>query len=294
MRYSCARLGLVMLLLFMSPASAVTMAWTPIGNPGNPADTLVMVDDGTTGYGSVPYNYSIGTYEVTNAQYADFLNAKAKSDPLGLYDPKMADPTYHSVGFPFRVLDAGLGGITRDGTSGSYTYSAIAGRENLPVNYVSFYDTLRFANWMNNGQGNGNTETGAYSLLGGTPVPSNHLTLSRNIGATIVLPSEDEWYKAAYYDAGSSHYFVDPMGSDSSANCTDGHPTATPNSANCESNPFDEIQLPTNVGSYPNSASPYGTYDQGGNIAEVNEHGGSRWIVSRSFPSDPRESTWIW
>ena len=39
----------------------------------------------------------------------------------------------------------------------------------MPVNYVDFYDALRFANWMNNGQGNGDTETGAYTLLGGTP-----------------------------------------------------------------------------------------------------------------------------
>ena len=42
-----------------------------------------------------------------------------------------------------------FGGITRSGSSGSFTYSAIAGRTDMPVNYVSFYDSLRFTNWLN-------------------------------------------------------------------------------------------------------------------------------------------------
>ena len=60
------------------------------------------------------YSYSIGTYEVTNAQYAEFLNAKAQSDPLGLYNPAMAYYVYAR--------------INRSGSDGSYTYSVVAGR----------------------------------------------------------------------------------------------------------------------------------------------------------------------
>src|SRR5262249_37087705 len=132
--------------------------------------------------------------EVTNAQYAEFLNAKAgSSDPLELYNTNMADPS------PSTDCCTGWGGITRSGSPGSYTYSAIAGRENMPVNYVTFWDALRFANWMNNGQGGGNTEAGSYTLLGGTPEPSNYATVRRNPAATIVLTSEDEWFKAAYW-----------------------------------------------------------------------------------------------
>src|SRR6185295_16310335 len=89
-----------------------------------------------------------------------------------------------------------FGGITRSGSSGSYTYSAIAGRENMPVNFVSCFDAIRFANWMNNGQGSGDTESGAYTLLGGTATPSNGFTVTRNAGATTFLTTEDEWYKA--------------------------------------------------------------------------------------------------
>src|SRR5258705_203722 len=120
-------------LLIAPSVSAVTMDWTPIGNPGNAADT--------TGYGAVGYAYSVGTYEVTNAQYVEFLNAKAKSDPLGLYNPSMGTSYY--------------GGIQRTGGDGSYSYTAWSpfdyATDDLAVSFVSFYDALRFANWMNNG-----------------------------------------------------------------------------------------------------------------------------------------------
>ena len=166
-------------VLIASPqASAVTIEWVTVGDPGNAPDTEVM-SDGTTGYGSVADVYRISKYETTNAQYAEFLNAKAASDPLGLYNTSMGSPTF------------GWDGITRSGSSGSYSYSAIAGRENRPVNYVSFYDSLRFSNWLHNGQGSGDTETGAYTLLGGTPIPSNGSTVTRNAGANIFLKFDD-------------------------------------------------------------------------------------------------------
>src|ERR1700741_4624426 len=118
---------LILLSLFVaSSGSAVTMDWTPIGNPGNACDP-----QSEECFGAVGYAYSIGTYEVTNAQYAEFLNAKASSDPYLLWNSYMEMPGQ-------------LGGISRSGSPGSYSYSAIAGRENMPVNYVSFYDTLRF------------------------------------------------------------------------------------------------------------------------------------------------------
>src|SRR5215470_5563491 len=105
------------LLLSLSAAwsaSAVTMAWTPIGNPGNAGQYPNPPTGRTCGNGqqcgAVPYAYSIGTYDVTNAQYAEFLNAKAVSDPLALYNTNMGDAA------------GSQGGITRSGNSGSYAY----------------------------------------------------------------------------------------------------------------------------------------------------------------------------
>jgi formylglycine-generating enzyme required for sulfatase activity len=239
----------LLLLGSVAPASAVSIDWVSIGDPGNAADT--------TGYGSVAYTYQISNYEVTNAQYAEFLNAKAVADPLELYNTEMG---------------SGYGGIARSESPGSYRYSAIPGRENLPVNFVSFYDSLRFINWLNNGQGSGDTETGAYMLVGGTPTPSNGWTLTRSAGATIFLTSEDEWYKAAYYDIVSRSYFDFPAGSDAPMACA--KPGATPNTGNCARSVGDL----TAVGSYTGSASPNGTFDQGGNDWEWTEAilGGTR------------------
>lgn len=243
----CSRL--LLSLLIASSASAVTMEWTSVGNPGNRPDTEVMTTDGTTGFGSVSYAYRIGTYEVTNAQYVEFLNAKGASDSLQLYNTNMG---------------SGLGGITRSGSDGGYTYSAIAGRENMPVNWVSFYDALRFANWMNNGQGSGSTEIGAYTLLGGAATPTNE-SVARNAGAAIFLTSENEWYKAAYYNPSTSLYLDYPAGSNTQTACAT--PTPSGNRANC-GNAVGDLAI---KGRYTGSASPYGTFDQGGNVEEWNE-----------------------
>jgi formylglycine-generating enzyme required for sulfatase activity len=247
-------------LAFALDARAVTIDWVPVGNPNNAPDdppTNCFADD----CGSVAYDYWISKYETTVAQYAEFLNATATSDPLGLYNPSMGS-------------DATFGGITQSGVSGSYTYAAKAGFENQPVTYVSFYDSLRFSNWLNNGQGIGDTETGAYTLLGGTPEPSNGLTVTRNGGANIFLTSENEWYKAAYYSAGGG-YFDFPTGTNSVIGCV-APGSDTGNSANC----CCAVQALTNAGAYGLSDSPYGTFDQGGNVAEWNEE-----IVTNEFGS---------
>jgi formylglycine-generating enzyme required for sulfatase activity len=245
------------------------MDWVTVGDPGNPPDDEVMLADRTRGYGSVPYTYKISKYLVTNAQYAEFLNAKAsESDLLLLYFPLMDRAQGYGIG----------SGIIRTGGPGSYHYAAEEGRERYPVNYVNMYMALRFANWMHNGKGDGDTETGAYTLLGGLPIPTNTLTLHRNPDAKITLANNNEWYKAAYYDGKKHVYYDYPAGTDEPMTCE--LPGPTPNTANCglvtaAANP-DSPQLPsagnwfwasvTEVGAYTNSASPYGAYDMGGNL----------------------------
>jgi hypothetical protein len=111
-------------------------------------------------------------------------------------------------------------------------------------------------------------------LLGGTETPSNGSTVRRNPGAGVVLPTQDEWFKAAYYDASIDTYYDYPTESDTPPDCTS--PKATPNSANCGNS---TIRGVTVVGAYTGSPSPYGTFDQGGNVSESNENivfGGGR------------------
>jgi formylglycine-generating enzyme required for sulfatase activity len=245
-------------LLVALPAGAVTIDWVPIGHAGNVADPDTNTDNCGAGRdqpcGAVPYEYYISKYEVTNAQYAEFLNAVAESDPFGLYNTQMGSQL--------------LGGISRSGSPGSYSYAAKAGYENDPVNYVSFYDALRFANWLDNGQASGDTETGAYTLLGQSATPIN-TTVARNSGAIFFVPSESEWYKAAYYDAASASFFDYPTATDAQTSCV--QPLFdNGNSANCWP-AFSLAGNLTSVGAYGLSDSVYGTFDQGGNVWEWNE-----------------------
>ena len=259
---------------FFAPLTvwAVTIDTVPVGNPGNTGDTEVVTSgtaDGTSGYGSVAYNYRIGTHEVTNAQYVEFLNAKAASDPFDLYHASMGD-----------IFQTG--GITQSGSSPSFTYAVNGSRGDMPVNFVSWYDSIRFANWLNNGQGGGDTETGAYTILGGTPEPSNGLSITRNPGATWFLTSEDEWYKAAYHknDGVTGNYFDYPTSSDTAPIAE--APAGGSNSAN-----YGAFVL-TDVGAYTASDSPYGTFDQAGNVWEWTEAliiGSSRGVRGGSIAS---------
>lgn len=263
-------------LLVPLAAAAVSVETVPVGNPGNPPDTTVRVPDGTSGYGSVAYRYRIGTFEITNSQYAEFLNAKAASDPVSLYNANMGTDV--------------RGGITRTGSSHHFSYAVKADRGNKPVNLVDWYDAIRFANWLNNGQGTGDTETGAYTLgeLGDLGIPVNPANIIRNANAVWFLPSENEWYKAAYYDPrtaaqggppGDDHYWLYPTASD------DAPTIANANSAGDISNPGTNVanyssgsdwngqdSNVTTVGSAgPLSESFYGTLDQGGNVWEWSE-----------------------
>jgi formylglycine-generating enzyme required for sulfatase activity len=172
-------------------ANTISIDTVLVGDAGNVADTSAHSGN-PTGQGAVAYNYQMGTYDVTLSQYTAFLNSVAASDPYALYNTNMA-------------TDLNVAGISRSGSSGSYTY-AVIGSGQHPVTDVSWFDALRFANWLNNGQGTlASTETGSYTLLGGTPTPSNAATITRNAGAQWVLPTEDEWYKAAYYKSGGTN-----------------------------------------------------------------------------------------
>ncbi len=236
-------------ILLASTASAqVVIDWVTVGDPGNACDVQ------TEGcFGAVSVEFQIGEYEVTNAQYTAFLNAVAATDTNSLYIGSMA---------------FGVGGITRTGSSGSYIYAVRPGRGSMPVNYVSFWSAARLANWMHNGQptglqDNSTTEEGAYTL---TPTGIANNTVARNPGAAVFLPSEDEWYKAAYYETSAMLYFDYPEGSDTPTTCA--APGATPNTANCTNAAAGDV---TDVGSYTAGSNPNGTFDQGGNESEWNE-----------------------
>lgn len=249
----------------VTPAFAVVnIDYASVGNAGNAADPA-------TGslYGAVAYAYKIAKNETTISQYAEFLNAVAATDTYGLYTYDLYSPDM-TTGY--------IDGISRSGVSGSYTYSVNPGSGNKPITNVSWFDAARFANWLHHGQPvglqtTGTTEDGAYTLLGAIGG-----TFIKNVDAKVWIPSEDEWYKAAYYDptknAGAGGYWLHANQSDTmttndiglagAANYHDanGYATYTGGTSWGE----------TDVGAYgANSDSYYGTNDQAGNVLEWND-----------------------
>ena len=246
----------------MGDPNLKNLEFVTVGDTGKAADT--------TGYGSVAYTYRMGKYDVTAAQYCQFLNAVAtQSDPFGLYNPSMA-------GGP----GSAACGITRTGSEGNYSYSTTlsgyaVNNSNFPVNYVSWGDAARFANWLANGQpagvtqGAGTTETGSYTLNGAID-DSNLMAVTRNSGARYVIPTEDEWYKAAYYDPnkpGGAGYWLYPTRSDTApSNVLD--PNGTNNANYNWTDPNNGLTV---VGAFAGTPGPFGTYDVGGDVSQWNE-----------------------
>lgn len=278
--------------------ASIVIETVPVGNPGNAGELSGV---GAGGYGSdricgaVGYRYDIGKFEITVGQYTDFLNAVAATDTYGLYSIHMDVGDYYNDGY------YGCN-IQRSGASGSYTYTVgngspadVANWSDRSVNYVSWGNAARFANWMHNCQPIGpqslsTTEDGSYYLNGATS-DAALIAVTRKASATWVIPTEDEWYKTAYQknDGVTGHYWDYPTATNSTPNNDLTEPDQG-NSANYGIGAGDyTIGSPywrTRVGEFENSESAYGTFDQGGNVWEWNEavfYGFGRGLRGGSF-----------
>ncbi|BBO32909.1 formylglycine-generating enzyme family protein [Lacipirellula parvula] len=276
MRLTAALILSAFVASWATPAHAVSFSFAHVGNAGNAADPR-------TGLGAVAYSYSISKTEVTNAQYVEFLN---KVDPAGS----------NALGLFYASMAGVNGGIEKTGATDGARYVARAGREQQPVSSVSFFHAMRFVNWLHNGQGNGGTESGVYTIGSG-------IDEVRSANAKFWIPSQDEWYKAAYHDstAGTAGVYFDfPTGSN--AIPISDKPADNPSAANYFNddglaNGFNDgyavsgstSPIPgalfTDVGAYTQAASPYGTFDQDGNVEEWNES------VGPGFARDLRGSS---
>ena len=304
----------LLLAAFLLPATlqeahAVTIDMVTVGNPGN-------ANDPATGgiYGGVAYDYQIGKYDVTIGQYTDFLNAVAATDTYSLYNASMA-------------TDLNAAGIAQAGSSGSYTYSAIApsgttpagasSPGNRPITYVNWFDSARFANWMANGQPTGaqsstTTENGAYNLANwtsGTAPAKNVTNPNTSAAPTLFIPNENEWYKAAYFDptlnSGAGGYYTYATQSNTAPGNVIGSGANQANYApggvySVNQSGYDPNQnYLTDVGAFSGSGSFYGTFDQSGNVYEWNDlagaagsgrglRGGSWYFGRLDLPSSKR------
>ena len=199
------------------------------------------------------YGYYISKYEITNSQYAAFLNEVAQYVNVGnVWDIRMqidreSDPS----------------------GSGGYIYAPISGKESHPVTYVSWSSATLFTNWMSG-------EAGAIygGNLNGYKDYTQRKDNQRAWGAgAISLPTQTEWIKSAYYNQATNTVYKYATGRTGSSN------SITTNDANYGSTVDDTMA----VGSYA-TPSFFGTYDQAGNVREMLDN--KVLQVGGSFTSD--------
>jgi sulfatase modifying factor 1 len=256
---------LLFLLYSLHVNAAVSYQLVTVSNAGNASDP-------TTDFGAVSYDYQIGKYTVTIAQYTEFLNAVAVTDTNGLYNTNMQNVP-------------NVAGIARTGSSGSYVYSVMNSSGNHPITSVSWFSAARFANWMANGQPTGaqtdsTTEDGAYELNGtvqGDTVVKRLINPNTGSAPTFYLPSNDEWYKAAYYNGSGTYYLFATQSNTPPGNAIGGAANQANYISNqtgyCTTQSFTtstSVNYLTDVGSFTGSPSHYGTFDQTGNVWEWN------------------------
>ena len=254
-----------------SEAHAITIDWVTVGDPGNTADT--------TTYGAVADSFQIMKFEFTNQQYTDFLNSVDPSgtNPNSVYNSLMGSDNRGGISF----------------TSGNASGSKYAIRPNMgvkPVNYVSWFDAARVSNWLMNGAtGTSSTETGAYTLSSGTTGPAPTV----NSGAMFYIPTEDQWYKAAYYQGGGTNagYWAYATQSDADPTAVNATTVGTGTSGgvspvtsgnfanyNRDADWNSEDGNVTTVGTNGGS-SYYGTFDMSGNLGEWNDLTGAAGLT---------------
>ena len=221
------------LVTFGTGGNAFTMDFVYVGDAGNADDTAGQPNPA----GRVSYNYAIGKYEVRQS----FINK------------------YNS----------------EFGTSNSLEISLLTGAtgvgDDKPAAGVSWNEAARFVNWLNTSQG----YTAAYKFTGSGVNDNIDLWVSgdagydaanpfRNSLAKFVLPSVDEWYKAAYYDPVTDSYFQYATGSNTA-------PTSVPGGGTTAGTAVYDTQSAPGAVDLAGGLSPFGTMGQDGNLIEFNE-----------------------
>ncbi|WP_329561585.1 hypothetical protein [Kitasatospora sp. NBC_01266] len=201
------------------PGRVITLTTAKVGAPGNPSVAVLPFEDAVyptcadappspkqcATLGSVAYPYQIGQLEITVEQYVDFLNTV---DPEGLNQHALWNPIESSAAWPkYGQIDLAPGA----GRGAHYTV-AFPEWADKPYAFADFLKEARFVNSLSNGrlisrtdstsgsfgytsyriELSPRTEQGMYDLDQHAP------TRTRDNG--FVVPSQDEWVKAAYYD----------------------------------------------------------------------------------------------
>lgn len=154
--------------------------------------TKVYNSNDLSGFGSVLYDYYISQYPVTNCEYVRFLNAVARYD-AGYYRSSL-----------FLETNDATYGIRRTGSTGDWTYSSKPNMDLKPAHFLSTINAMRYCNWLSNGKPDVISIRDPALTQGVYNINPNEYIVSYNYANltddSYYIPTESEWYKAAYYD----------------------------------------------------------------------------------------------
>jgi formylglycine-generating enzyme len=213
--------------VFGSGANTLTLEFVTIGNAGNADDAGAGGGSYFSSYGGVSYGYRMGTYEISQ----DAIT---------------------------KATAGGLASVTAGAWPGSQ-----------PAANMTWFEAAAFVNWLNDQRTPG---LKAYNLTGVTALTpwasgdawqAGGVNLYRHKDAYYFLPSEDEWYKAAYHQntGVNADYWDYATGSNTIPTAVASGTTAgTAVYANATSSPAEV----NNAG----GLSAYGTMGQNGNVYE--------------------------
>jgi hypothetical protein len=230
---------------FGSGANTFTIDFVTIGNPGNGDDAGAGGGVYDSPYGGVPYVYNMGVTEVSQ----DWIT---KATNLGMTNV----------------------------TAGAWT-------GNQPAANMTWYEAAAFVNWLNDQRTPGlkaynlnptNTSLTLWSSADAWQLGGENLY--RHKDAYYFLPSEDEWYKAAYHknDGVTANYWDYATGSNSI-------PTAVASGTTAGTAVYNGVTSSPAAVNNAGGLSAYGTMGQGGNVFEWQE---SAFDGINNLPSENR------
>lgn len=157
-------------------AGTAQAAWVEIGDVGNPETTFIDYSGHTVTYGAVDYEYRIGKFEVSIAEFQMAVGAGGGKRE-----------TFWNDGI----------GTGADRTVGS----------DAPVCNVNLYEAMKYCNWRTSG----NINNGLYQNNGdGTwGIRYDRSTAIETLGTFYAVPTDDEWFKAAYWTGSGYSLYAD-------------------------------------------------------------------------------------
>ncbi|MFM9995025.1 MAG: SUMF1/EgtB/PvdO family nonheme iron enzyme [Phycisphaerales bacterium] len=250
----------------VSLAARPDIEFNTIGAPGNPGYSGPIPPGylNVQGRGRVDYEYRIGRYEVTTAQWMEFVNTYSVLGGSWTFfaEPQhwgaVPDPSYTGPG-------------ERHMLNSSLPNAAMS-----PVYGISWRESAMFANWLHNDKASGTwaIENGAYDTSTFTTNANGTFNdqLTHNPGAKYWIPTFDEHVKAAHYDPnrygpGQGGYWEFSHRSDAPA--IGGPPGVGQANTGFFLPNFGHLDIA--LGSYPDIQSPWGLLDTAGMAKEHTE-----------------------